>query len=248
MLRWFILILAALTISSGCATKQQPKFQFPADTRVGFVNHLEGYATHQNFSSLRVGSFSKTIKVDWNIPAYIEGQLTQTLQKDPRYNVIPLGPAAQLNDSNTIEQISISNEIKPEVAGFLRAVADRHNLDVIIVIKSYRGQGPFKIADAPIVLQGYGLFTREFLMLKKASAYANFAVIVYKTSPLTYVGAGKPKVKENSISDFDLSGDLKHLPQSEIDKVQAPVQKYAEQAVVKALIDANLIESVREVR
>lgn len=243
MLRWFYLILAALTISSGCATKQQPKFQFPAYTRVGIVNHLEGYATHQNFSSLRVGSFSKTIIVDWNIPAYIENQLTQTLQKDPRYSVIPLGAAEQLTDSNMIEQISISNEIKPEVAGFLRAVADKQSLDMIIVIKSYRGPGPFKIADAPIELQGYGLFTRELLMLKKAYAYANIAVIVYKTSPLTYIGAGKPKVKETSISDFDLSGDLKHLPHSEIDKVQPPVQKYADQAVAKALIDANLISS-----
>jgi len=41
--------------------------------------------------------------------------------------------------------------------------------------------------------------------------------------------------------DFDLSGDLENLPQSEIDKLEPIIQKYADQAIANALADANLI-------
>ena len=79
--------------------------------------------------------------------------------------------------------------------------------------------------------------------LKKAYAYANLAVIVFKTNPITYIGSGTPKIKTSSLSDFDLSGDIRNLPQSEINKLQPIIQKYAEQAVTKALEKSGLISA-----
>ena len=87
------------------------------------------------------------------------------------------------------------------------------------------------------------MFTRVFLLSKNAYAYANTAVIVFKAKPLTYIGSGTPNNKKSSLDDFDLSGDLKNIPQSEINKLQPIIQKYAGQAIADGLKDANLIST-----
>jgi len=60
---------------------------------------------------------------------------------------------------------------------------------------------------------------------------------------LNYIGSGKPINTKSPLKDFDLSGDLKNLPQSEIDKLAPIIQKYADQAIANALDDADLIVS-----
>ena len=245
MIRRFFLIVTAAVLMSGCAATSQPQFQFTADTRIGVINHLEDYATHQNFSSLRIGSFSKRLTVNWKLPTYFEDKLFRILRSDPRYTVIPLQPTEAFGglapQLDRIDEISMSDKIKPEVADFLKSLADKHHVDVIIVIKSFRGPSAFKLDKHPIELKGYGLFTKEFLISKQAHAYANIAAVVFKTEPLNYIGSGKPVNKKSPLKDFDLSGDLKNLPQSEIDKLEPIIRKYAEQAIVNALDDANLI-------
>ena len=245
MFRRFFMIITAAVLISGCTATPRPKFQFPADTRIGVINHLERYATHQNFSSLRIGSFSKKLNINWQMPVYFEDKLTRVLQGDPRYSVIPIRPAEASGELNQqldrIDEISMSDKIKPEVADFLKTLADKHNVDVIIVIKSFRGPSAFKIDKHPFELQGYGLFTKVFLISKQAYAYANIAAVVFKTEPVTYIGSGKPKNMKSPLKDFDLSGDLKNLPQSEIDKLEPIIRKYADQAIVNALDDANLL-------
>ncbi len=245
MIRRLFLIITAPALISGCTATPQPKFQFAADTRIGVINHLERYATHQNFSSLRIGSFSKKLNVNWQIPTYFEDKLTRTLRSDPRYTVIPIRPTEASGgidqQMDRIDEISMSDKVKPEVADFLKTLADKHNLDVIIVIKSFRGPSSFKIDKHPFELQGYGLFTKVFLISKQAYAYANIAAVVFKKEPFTYIGSGQPKNMKSPLKDFDLSGDLKNLPQSEISKLQPIIRKYTDQAIVNALDDANLI-------
>ena len=217
MLKRFCLIIAAAVLISGCTATPQPKFQFPADTRIGVINRLEGYATHQSFSSLRIGSFSKKLNINWQMPVYFEEKLTRILQNDTRYSVIPIRPAEASGEmdqkSDRIDEISMSDKINPEVADFLKTLADKHNVDVIIVIKSFRGPSAFKIDKHPFELQGYGLFTKMFLISKQAYVYANIAAVVFKTEPFTYIGSGKPKNMKSPLKDFDISGVLKNLPQ-----------------------------------
>ena len=47
----FSLIASVLVLA--CATPDPPRFDFTAGSRIGIINHLEDYATHRNFSSLR---------------------------------------------------------------------------------------------------------------------------------------------------------------------------------------------------
>ena len=244
MIRKFFLMLTATVLGWGCATTQQtPKIQFAADTRVGIINRLEAFVTHQNFSELRVNSFSKTYNVDWNLPLYVQDQLTRYLKNDARYSVMTLKPAKSLEDPSIIDRIPITGEINREGAKFLNKLADRNDVNVIIIIKSFRGPGPLKIGKQPIQVEGYGLVTREFVVFKKAYAYANIAVIVFKTEPPAHIGSGKPKVKDSPLNDFKLPGNLKNLAQSDIDKLRPIIEKYADQAVKTALGNANLVST-----
>ena len=235
------LILTALAAVSGCATTQPPpRFQFPAGTRVGIVNQLEPYATHQNFSEARIRNFTKTVNVDWDIPGNMQEELTQGLQHDPRYKVIPITGENPI--PIVIDRVSGPGAVVPQAAAALESVAGKYNVNVIIIIKSFKGPTRLKLDKHGFILQGYGLFTRQFLFFNRAFAYANLAVIVFKTGPLTYIGSGEPTIDTDPLEDFKLSGDLKIIPPSEINKLEPIIKKYAHQAVVKALHTANLIQ------
>ena len=245
MIRNLLLALTTFTTVLACASAPQPKFEFPAGTRIGIVNHLERRATHRNFSSLRVGNFSKQIDVDWDIPDYIDKKLSATLKSDPRYTVIFIRPAQPLGGINQEPDLSdrtlTSGRLEPATADYLSFLSDKYEVDVLISVRSYTGPSVFKIDKHPIELQGYGLFTKQLLISKHAYAYAHIAVEVFKTGPLTYIGSGKPRNRKSPLSNINLEGSLKNMPRSEIEKLQPLIKEYAGQAVDNAVVRANLL-------
>ncbi len=249
MIRKLLITLTALATVWACATAQQPKFDFPAGTRVGVVNHLEGYATHHNFSSLRFDSFSKQIDVNWDIPAYIENRLSNALKNDSRYAVVLIKPGNPWRGVNQEPELAgqtlKSTKIKPEKAAYLNSLAEKYKIDVIMVVRSFSGPSVVKIDKHPIELSGYGLFTQQLLMSKHAYAYANITVEVFKTGPLAFVGSGKPENRKSPLKNINLEGKLKNMPRSEIEKLEPLMKGYAEQAVKNALERTNLVPPVK---
>jgi hypothetical protein len=238
MVRRFLAVLVIVIGVGACTTSQQketPKFNFSKGTRVGIVNILESYATHKHFSSIRVGSFTKTYEVDWDMPSTIEDELTTQLQKDPRFKIVKIR----------------SSESFAQKMQRLGTISDPYDVQILILIGSYDGISPYKLGKEPINLQGYGLFTRmplpgifgSILPFKNAYAYAQIGIVVFKAQPLGYIAAGKPSLKTRPLRDFNWKTDLKNLAKSELDKTKPQIQQYAKQSVERALKNANLILS-----
>ena len=148
MARRFILCSACLVILIwvlACTTT--PKYNFPQGSRVGIINLLEPYATHQNFSSFATKNFTKTYPVDWEMPAYAEGRLRTLLEKDARFTVVEIKVSEELTREqlrlNMIEQVILSETAPPTVppqgARSLDAVSDPYDVQVVVVIGSYSG-------------------------------------------------------------------------------------------------------------
>ncbi len=272
MVRRFIFYLACLVILIwvlACTTT--PKFNFPQGSRVGIINLLEPYATHQNFSSFETKNFTKTYPVDWEMPAYAQGRLRTLLEKDARFTVVEIKVSEELTREqlrlNMIEQVILSETapptIPPQGAGSLDTVSDPYDVQVVVVIGSYSGPSPFRSSDVRLKVQGYGLFTRKLFSgklgsvfgglfsFRKAYAYAQVGVVVYKVQPVIYVHAARTIAKGRHlrpIKDFNWDADLRNLPESELDQAKFPIQGYINEAVNKALQKANLTppKKVRE--
>ena len=239
----YSLIISALVMA--CATPERPKFDFPAGAHVGIINHLEDHATHHHFSSLRFDSFSKRIEVDWDIPGYIETKLSDALQAGQRYTVRRIKPVNRPGWMNqepaSSDRTAESRAMKDKLAKYLGTLGDKPQLDVMILIRSYSGLSVVKIDNQPIELKGYGLFTRQLLVSKKAYAYANIAVEVFKTGPMTFIGSGLPQNRKSSLDNMDLEGSMKTMRGTEIQKLEPLIKGYADQAVQNALVNANLL-------
>ena len=260
MVRRFMVILTCLLIFicfSACTTT--PKFNFPQGTRVGIINLLESYATHQNFSSFATKNFTKTYPVDWNMPSYAEGKVKTLLEKDAGFTVVKIKVSEPLKEKNLrinmIEQVLLSETAPPTVppqgARTLAAISNPYDVQAVIVIGSYSGPSPYKSGQVQIKVEGYGLFTRKlfggifggFLSFRKAYAYAQIGVVVFKVQPVIYVGATRTIAKgrpRRPINDFNWEADLRNLPESELDKAKPHIQGYINDAVDKALRNANL--------
>ena len=264
MVRRFMFCLTCLVILTwvlACTTT--PKFNFPQGSRVGVINLLEPYATHQNFSSFATKNFTKTYPVDWDMPAYAQGRLRTLLEKDARFTVVEIKVSEELRREqlrlNMIEQVILSETapptIPPQGARSLDTVSDPYDVQVVVVIGSYSGPSPFRSGDVRLKVQGYGLFTRKLFSgklgsvfgglfsFRKAYAYAQIGVVVYKVQPVIYVHAARTIAKGRHlrpIKDFNWDTDLRNLPESELDQAKFPIQGFINEAVNKALQKANL--------
>ena len=195
MIRNFIICLVTVFAFFSCATDPGPKPTFEAGTRVGILNNVEPYLTHRHITIGRFNSFTNQIEVDWKIPAYLNTQMTDALKKDGRFAVAPVqSPQTQSQLVQLSDQIGAAathRRISQDLVDFIENLAKVHDLDVIIVVQSFEGESPWKIADDPIILQGYGLFTRRTLLAtagitrSRAHPYAQIRVVVFNTQPVT---------------------------------------------------------------
>jgi hypothetical protein len=103
--------------------------------------------------------------------------------------------------------------------------------------------------------KGYGLFTRKLFRgklgsvigglfsFRKAFAYAQIGVVVYKVQPVTYIAAAraiKAGQYRRPIEDFNWEANIEDLPQAELNKARPMIQGNIDDAVKKALQNANL--------
>ncbi len=248
------------------ACTKNPKFAFTQGTRVGIVNLLESEATHTNFTSFGQNNFTKTYAVSWQIPSYAEDKLITQLKKNTDLTVVKIKVSDPSKQKalrlNMIERVLLSETapptIPPEGARLMETILDPENVEVVIIIGSYFGPSPYKSGENPIFLEGYGLFTRillrgifekvfgGLLSFRKAYAFAQIGVVVFRLQPVIYIGSAKTSSKGRPLrplNDFDWNADINDLPESELDKAKPKIEQYIEEAIKKALQVTNLAPS-----
>jgi hypothetical protein len=251
VIRSLIVIPIAAFVCFNCATDPQPKPTFQGGTRVGIMNSLESYLNHRHITIDRISSFTQQIKVDWDMPAYVGTQLADSLKKDTRFVVVAArSPQVQSRLKQLSDQIGAAatrRRISQDLVDFIESEAKSHDLDVIIMVQSFKGESPWKIHDDSIVLEGYGLFTRRTVLgavgvrNSWAHPYAQIRVVVFQTRPVTRIGAGRPKLTRGNMVNFNWPADIKNIPLTELDKLRPKIQEYADQAVKNALQSAHMV-------
>jgi hypothetical protein len=198
-----------------------------------------------------MNSFTRQISVDWDMPAYVDTQLMNSLKKDKRFVVVPIrSPQILARQRQLTDQIGAAatrRRISQDLVDFIENLAEAHDLDVIIMVQSFKGESPWEIHDDPIVLEGYGLFTRRTVLglvgvrNSWAHPYAQIRVVVFQTRPVARIGAGRPRLTRARMDNFNWPSDINNIPQTELDKLRSRIEAYADQAVKNALQDAHMV-------
>ncbi len=250
MMRNVIVSLVVVFSIFGCASEPQPKPDFQDGTRVGIFNSVEPYLTHRHITIDRINSFTKQIEVDWDIPGYLDTQLSDALKKDGRFVIVPIrSPQVQ----SRLRQLSVqigaaatNRRVPQELIDFIENQAKAHDLDVVIIAQSFRGNSRWKIHDDPVVLEGYGLFTRRTMLgtvgIRNSwvHPYAQLRVVVLTTQPVVRIGAGSPSMTRARMDSFNWPTNIRNIPESELNKIRPRIKTYADQAVKNALTGAQM--------
>jgi len=263
MFRRSIVFLACMqTFFIIFACTKNPKFNFAQGTRVGIVNLLESEATHTNFTSFGQNNFTKTYAVDWQIPSYAEHKLITQLKKNAALTPVKIEVSDPSKQKalrlNMIERILLSKTapptIPPEGARLLETISDSTNVQVVVIIGSYSGPSPYKSAETPIILKGYGLFSRSlfkgifggFGSFRKAYAFAQIGVVVFRVHPVICIGSARTSSQGRPLlplNNFDWNVDMNDLPESELAKAKPKIEQDIDEAVEKVLKVTNLSPS-----
>ena len=246
----FISLLAAL-LGFSCASEPASKPNYPEGTRVGIVNGLEPYLTHQHITIERINGFTKQIHVDWNIAAYVNTLLEDSLKKTGHFVLISINSPqirAQLNQlSDQIDSAATRGIFSKDLIDFIENTGTSRDIDVIIMVKSFKVESPWKIGKNRLWIQGYGLLTRTTVLAaigverNWVHPYAEIRVAVFKVRPVARLGCGQPKLKKGNSEGFTWPADIKNVSPTELDKLRPVIEQYAGQAVKNALQDANMV-------
>ena len=262
MIQRLLILMAILTLLLGCATQQPPTINFTSGTRIGIVNKMNASITHRHISTLRFDSFTKSYNVPWSIPDYTDDQLAQALVADSRYSVVLLQPVSsagrdkkqnppepythatidpgQYKALDAIDPNALSRRLRSNAADSLKAIADKNDLDVIIVVQSFSAESSFRLGDMRQVVQDYGLLTSRTIQ-RHAFSYANISIAAFATRPLTFIGSGRTGTRVRPLEGFNWQSDMKHIPPSELDRLRIPLQNRVDGAIKNALKNTNLL-------
>jgi len=260
LIKLFVISILIIVFSSGCASTQQklvdrlvygsgkdlPKFDFASDTRVGIINLVDKQLTHKNFQAFsNEGSFIKKYDVTWNLPGTIENYIAAELQKDGRYEVVSLPVPASLkiyeSEGTQITDL-YRNPNLDKVRGDIDRLASENNLEVVIIA----GNHILISNDNSLVITGYGLYTgRGYVksltrIFGQVYAFAGIGVQVYHADPLTYIGGGRPSIPY--YAEFPWHDDPSNIPISDFDTIKPIIEGEAQQIIMRALQQANLVK------
>ena len=146
--------------------------------------------------------------------------------------------------------------IPPQGAHLLDTLSNPNDVQVVILIGSFKGPSPYRTNTEEFIdVEGYGLFTRRLfsgklgdvfdglISFRRAYAYAQIGVIVYKVQPVTYIAAARAIRKGRPlrpINDFNWDANLKNLSESELNRTKPHIEAYIKEATKRALRNANM--------
>ena len=249
-MRYFVAGILVV-LCAGCKTAPEPRAEVAPGARVGIVNGLEPYVTHQHMTVRRVGSFTRRISVDWDIPSRVDRRAESALRSGGRFEVLSIdAPRASARLEQLSDQVgaaAVRRSVPSELSGFIGGLAETHGLDVVVLIQSFSGDSPLTIHDSPVVVQGYGLFTRRTGLSSVGvrnnwvHPYAQVRVVVFATRPVARIGVGRPPLRTTrSVDGFNWPADINNIPQADIERLRPIIEAYVDEALDEALISAGL--------
>jgi hypothetical protein len=180
-----------------------------------------------------------------------ESKLEDYLKSDNRFVVVPIeSPPIQSRLNQLADQINAAangRRISQNVANFIEEVAGSHDLDVIITVQSFQDESPWKIYDNPIIVQGYGLLTRQTALgaigIRRhwVHPYAQILVVVFTTRPTAIIGSGRPSLRTRNMENVDWPADIEDISPAQLAKLRPKIEEYADQAVINALASVNFV-------
>jgi hypothetical protein len=252
-------LLAALLLFWGCGAAGPQPLDLPPGARIGILDVLESQITHKDVGSLRIDSFEKRYDVSWDLPGFIDAHIERTLQDHGRYRVIrvPLDwPASQKRETADAITSAMNGWTPQALEDLIRRLAAEYRLDAVVTVSSFAAVSKdngacFSIGKTAIPTQGYGLYTRSFLLSgisgalpfgqKEAYAYAHIALALFKPPGAKLSGSGRSPCMKSPLADFPWPAALTSLTPAEIDRLKPTIETLAAEAADEALRETVLM-------
>ena len=229
-LRITLLISFVAVVIIACATNpaeptitapvKESRYEAVPGTRIGVINTVEGVVTHFHIGTTVFNNFQKNYKVTWNLPAYIDSEVTGKL--------IGLGyPAKKLKTNQEIDDGMrrlvkrgfVHFSLNPDLLPVLQDLKEQDGVDVLIVFQTYED----RLGGAINNVSGYGFYTESFLGLGNAYPFANISASVINLKEASLIGYYLIQA-ETGAAELAYPGDVKNISDEEINRAEPYVK------------------------
>ena len=232
-------IIVLILLLQGCASTEVQMVDLKPKSRVGLINMVGDEITHTHVGTTSFNNFSKKYDIDWNISSIIEDTIVGKIKKNTHYDVIKINPTEKLleNDKELVEIGWASHSLKESVVPEFKNIFSEYDVDIILVIREFGAED--YVTQTGTYIEGYGLYTRSFLVFEKAYAYGYLKIDGIFGDPPAYIG-GQWFGHHPVVNDFNFPEDIKNIPSSELKKIEPflleNVNKFVEQALKETKI------------
>jgi len=206
--------------------------------RVGIINLVDEEATHTHIGTTVFNNFEKKYPVDWGFPQKLEKELITQIKKSTNLDVVKIQPTETLisNEINIVQskfKFYINPDLLPEIA----KIKDQNKVDVLLIIRDIQGEDYFEGTGQ--YLKNYGLYTRSFLMIKSAHAYAYTKIEGIHGNPPKYIG-GAFFLEHPKIKGFKFPSDIEQLDIEQLNNLGHYITDQIPEFIKNALIQMGL--------
>jgi hypothetical protein len=139
----------------------------PARARVGIITMVSPELTHYHVGKSRLGSFMRTYRLGWPVPAVLDDPIAAML-KGMGFEPVFLEPTDPLwrQRQNWIISNPLSNKLPKDAAQELAGILDAQNLQGLVIVAPGTNANPVssggdRLRKLPDYLQGWGFSTSD---------------------------------------------------------------------------------------
>ncbi len=229
-----------------------PKISFAPTSRVGVINMIKDEITHVHVGTTVINNFSKKYSFNYNFPIFVENELIQTIKENSNYEVVKIPPTKILIErkdklvrySKKDKKVYLNTVLVPE----FNSLSEKYNIDVFLLMRTYSSRD--YIANSPMNLDDYGLYTRSVLGFAGGFSYANLIIQGVSANPPTFIGGEDYNYLDSNRGSFikahfKLPNDIKNLSVDELSVVDRDIKEKTKGVVYRLLEKINLISKAK---
>jgi hypothetical protein len=241
MRKALIIIFAFILI--GCATNQNmqplPVFEVKKGSKIGVLNFVSPKMKQYHIGTTVFNNFEKEHEVNWDLPGLINSEISKQAS-ELGYETVIIGSDDTLKTKLSDRTIKEGDKLvlNPNTVPTLKSIAKDYNISMLYIIEPLKSS--IFLPNITVAVEGYGVGTRNILMIGGVEAFAMLNASSICMDPLSAT-KGAICSKSQDVTGLKMVGNFRNLTEDEKSEYGKVIKGFIKGFVSNLLTNSNLI-------
>lgn len=240
MKNFCIVILVIMLM--GCAAPQKmqplPVFEVSKGSKIGVINFVSPKMKQYHIGTTVFNNFEKEHEVSWDLPSHINSEISkQASEMGYETVIIPVDDTIKEKLSERSVKEGDKFVLNPDVIPILQKMVKDYDINMLYVVEPFKST--IFIPNITVNVEGYGIGTRNMLMIGGVEAFARISASSICMEPMSLT-KGAVCSKSKDVTGLKMVGNFRSLTEEEKNEYGKIFKGFIEEFVSNLLTNSNL--------